>query len=101
MGTVLVAGDDDPRDTVVGDQAAVVVSLGDHRVHPLQYTLGDARRAPEPGRGRDDEDLRGEQALADPWPLVALAHIRLDSRLDLVVDGPDRLDLDVPLGERL
>jgi hypothetical protein len=51
----------------------IVVGLGEHRIHPLDHLLGDARRPPHPGRGDDDEDLGLEQRPVNARPFVAVA----------------------------
>jgi hypothetical protein len=97
VGAVLVAGDDDAGDPVVGDRAVLVVGLGDHGVHPFEHPLRDRGRSSEPRRRGDHEDLRGQQLLVDADPVVA--HVGLDSRLDAVVDDPHRLDRHPVLAE--
>lgn len=57
MGAVLVAGDQHPGHPVVGDGATVAVGLAEHRVQPLEHALGDRRRAAQPCRRGDDQDL--------------------------------------------
>jgi hypothetical protein len=54
---VLVAGDNYAGDAVVGDRSAGVVGLAQHRVHPLEHALRHRRRAAQPGRCGDDQDL--------------------------------------------
>jgi hypothetical protein len=101
VGAVLVAGDEDPGDPVVGDRSFLVIGLAQHRVHPLEHALGDARGAAEPGRRGDHEDRRVDDPLADSGPLVALALVGGDPRLQLVVDGAQARHLDLVLGQRL
>ncbi len=88
VGAVLVPGDQDARDPVVGDRAALVVGLPEHGVHAFQDPLGDGRGPPEPGRRRDDQDLRGEQLLVHARPVVPVAHVGRDPRFQVQVDGP-------------
>jgi hypothetical protein len=52
--------------------AAPLVGLGDQRVHPLEDALVTLE-AGRPRSGGDDEDVRGEDALEDLRPLVAVA----------------------------
>jgi hypothetical protein len=91
---VLVAGDDDTRDAVVGHRSPLVVGLGDQRVHPLEHALRDARGLSQPGRGSDDEDLRREHALEDLRPLVAVALVAGDPGLDVEVGDADQVGVD-------
>jgi len=79
---------------VVGDGSFLLIGLGNHRVHPLQHPLGDARGPAEPGRRGDDQNLGIEDLRAYAGPLVALAHLRFDAGRDRVVDRPHRGDLD-------
>src|ERR1700712_116556 len=88
---VLVAGHDEARDAAEGDRDAVVVRLGEHSVHALEHALDDARRLPQPGRGGEDEDLRGEQLLVHGRPVVALALVGRDAGEEVEIDRADHL----------
>ena len=83
VGAVLVAGNDDSGDPVVGDRATAFIGLGEHRVHALERSLGDARGLTEPGRTRDDQDLGGDDGLANSRPLVALTQVGLNARQNM------------------
>lgn len=48
---------------------------------------------PEPDRRRQHEDLALLDALQDPRPFVALAHVGRHPERDRVVDDPDRFAL--------
>ncbi len=65
VGAIFVARDDATGDAVVGDGPAGVVGLSQHRVHALEHALGDTRGLPQPGWAREDEDLGGDDPLAD------------------------------------
>jgi hypothetical protein len=49
----------------MGDRTAVLVRLGQHGVHALQYVLGNRRGPAEPSGGCDDPDLGGQELQAD------------------------------------
>src|SRR5215210_2569906 len=96
VGAVLVADDDDPGDAVIADwRLAVVVRLGEERVHPFKCHLRDARGLAQPRWDRHDEDLRREDAFADRGPLVAVGDgLGYDPEVDLVVGEADDVGLD-------
>jgi hypothetical protein len=94
VGAVLVAGHDDAGDPGVGDRTTLSVGLGEHRVHALERPLGDARGLTEPGWTRDEQDLGGDDGLANSRPLVALAQVGLNTRRDVEVGEAKGSDLD-------
>ena len=98
---VLVARHDEAGDAVVGDRDAVVAGLGEHRVHPLEHALGDARRLADPRRRREHEDVGLQDPVADGGPLVPVALVGRDPGADVVVDDADGRDVDALGRERL
>ncbi len=91
MRAVLVARDDEARDAIEGNRQAVVVGLGEHRVHALDHALDDAGGLSEPGGRRQHEDLGLEQLGVDVRPLITLAFVGGDARQEVQVDRADRL----------
>jgi hypothetical protein len=83
VGAVLVAGHDHAGDLAHRDHAAGVVGLGQERVAALEHAPGDRAGVAEPDGRPDDEDVAGQDALADLGPLVAVTHVRLDARRDV------------------
>src|SRR5829696_10133269 len=75
LGAVFVSGDDEAGYAVVGDHLSLLVLLGEHRVHPLQCPLGDARDLTQPGRAGEEDYVRSEYSLPDPWPVISVALI--------------------------
>jgi hypothetical protein len=68
-------------------------------------TCGDAGVVAEPDRPGDDQDVGRLDPLPDQRPLVGrppvLGHVGIDTGRDVMVDGPQHLDLDpVPAHER-
>ena len=91
MRAVLVARDDEAGDAVEGNRQAVLVGLGEHRVHALDHALDDAGGLSEPGGCRQHEDLGFEQPRVDVRPLITLALVGGDARQEVQVDRTDRL----------
>src|SRR3954470_1535041 len=91
MGAILVADDGDQRDLAVGLHAAGIVEIVDEGVYALEHTLGDAAGLAEPDRRAEDDDVGGEQALEQFWPVVAAALVMLHAGQDVVIDGADDL----------
>jgi hypothetical protein len=95
VGSVLVAGDDDTADAVIGDRSLPVIGLRDHGVHPLECALGQARRPTNPRRGGEDENLRSHDAAPHARPLVARTEVALHTRWDRQVREPEDFGLHV------
>src|SRR5689334_931929 len=84
-GCSLVAHDADDR-YFAGECGSPAVALfGEFGVKAFQNSLRHTRWMAEPYRCADEQNIRVEHLPAELRPLVAVPHIRRDSRSDVVI----------------
>ncbi len=91
MRTILVADDRRDRNLGIARHAALIVGFAQECIHAFHDELRDARRLSHPDRRAEDQDVGGEDpladmrpVLADMRPVVAFAFIRRDAPFDVV-----------------
>jgi hypothetical protein len=83
----------DHRDLADHHRSSGVVRIGQLGVETLEHALRDAGRMADPDGCREHENVGVQDGLADLGPLVTVTHIGLDTRLNRVVDHPQRFGL--------
>jgi hypothetical protein len=101
LDAVLVSGDQAAADPAGKGVLACVVEEVGAAVQPFDHSLGDGAVVAEPYRAGDHKDVGGQHLLVEPWPGVGsgtvLGHVRPHPGGDVMIDGPDRFQLDTLL----